>query len=197
MAFGFAPPPRAETASPLSRTTSPDEWADGRIPLLTNPREVVKDLSIRHLPAPATTVVAVLDQHGRLAASASFVARAGADDGWERRNAILSSLRRVIPHDLRLRAPVRTAVLLVCRNGSPDWTEGDGAWMWGLRDACTLHGLRCGAYVTLTARGWRVLGDGRSGRTPHSGSWAEHAKVSARLPAQTGEARAMPHRVAR
>ncbi|GAA2625581.1 hypothetical protein GCM10009863_45320 [Streptomyces axinellae] len=42
----------------------------------------------------------------------------------------------------------------------------DGAWMWGLRDACTLHGLRCGAYITLTATGWQVLGEGRGGRRP-------------------------------
>ena len=27
--------------------------------------------------------------------------------------------------------------------------------MWGLRDACTLHGLRCGAYITLTREGGR------------------------------------------
>lgn len=38
--------------------------------------------------------------------------------------------------------------------------------MWGLRDACTLHGLRCGAYITLTHGGWQVLGEGRGGRRP-------------------------------
>jgi hypothetical protein len=38
--------------------------------------------------------------------------------------------------------------------------------MWGLRDACTLHGLRCGAYITLTRGGWQVLGEGRGGRQP-------------------------------
>jgi len=42
---------------------------------------------------------------------------------------------------------------MVCRDGEPAWTEEDGGWMWGLRDACTLHGLRCGSYVTLTADG--------------------------------------------
>lgn len=40
--------------------------------------------------------------------------------------------------------------------------------MWGLRDACTLHGLRCGAYITLTRGGWQVLGEGRGGRRPNS-----------------------------
>ncbi len=38
----------------------------------------------------------------------------------------------------------------------------------GLRDACTLHGLRCGAYITLTGGGWQVLGEGRGGRRPSS-----------------------------
>ena len=50
------------------------------------------------------------------------------------------------------------------REGDERWTEEDGAWMWGLRDACTLHGLRCGAYITLTRGGWQVLGEGRGGR---------------------------------
>lgn len=176
---------------------SPDDWADSAVPLLSNPREVVKDLSIRHLPAPATAVVAVYDPHGRLVASASFAQRATGGDGWERRNAILSHLRRVIPHDLRLRAPVRTAVLLICRDGSSGWTAADGAWMWGLHDACTLHGLRCGAYITLTSSGWHVLGDGRSGRTPHSGSWAEHVAISAPVPAQTRAPESVRRRVAR
>jgi hypothetical protein len=40
--------------------------------------------------------------------------------------------------------------------------------MWGLRDACTLHGLRCGAYITLTGGGWQVLGEGRGGRRPYA-----------------------------
>lgn len=65
---------------------------------------------------------------------------------------------------------MRTAVLLYCREGDERWTEEDGAWMWGLRDACTLHGLRCGAYITLTRGGWQVLGEDRGGRRPNSTS---------------------------
>ena len=136
------------------------------IPLLRNPREVVSGLHARHRPTPSTAVVAVLDPEERLRASASFARRSTAADGWEFRNALLSQLRRVIPHDLRRRTPVRTAVLLYCREGDERWTEEDGAWMWGLRDACTLHGLRCGAYITLTRGGWQVLGEGRGGRRP-------------------------------
>ncbi|WP_234425607.1 hypothetical protein, partial [Streptomyces kebangsaanensis] len=94
-------------------------------------------------------------------------------DGWMLRNALLAQLRRVIPHDLRRRTPVRTAVLLYCRDGDARWTEEDGAWMWGLRDACTLHGLRCGAYITLTRDGWQVLGEGRGGRRPNADSTPE------------------------
>ncbi|WKX74480.1 hypothetical protein [Streptomyces sp. XD-27] len=148
----------------------PAEWADAGIPLLRNPREVVTGLHARHLPTPSTAVVAVLGPDERLAASASFAHRARAADGWEFRNALLEQLRRIIPHDLRRRTPVRTAVLLYCRDGDDRWTEEDGAWMWGLRDACTLHGLRCGAYITLTPGGWQVLGDGRTGRRPNSAS---------------------------
>ncbi|MBO0655410.1 hypothetical protein J1792_22310 [Streptomyces triculaminicus] len=168
MALGFAPPLSADSASRLGRLLEPAEWAASGIPLLCNPREVVAGLCDRHLPAPSTAVVAVLHPDERLAASASFVRRTGPADGWELRNALLSQLRRVIPHDLRRRSPVRTAVLLYCREGEAHWTEEDGAWMWGLRDACTLHGLRCGAYITLTTAGWRILGEGRSGRQPRS-----------------------------
>ncbi len=175
MAFGFATEAGAETASRLTRTLSPDEWSAFAIPLLSSPREVVKDICARHLPSPSTAVIAVFDPVGRLVASASFTRRSSSRDGWEHRNAILAHLRRVIPHDLRLRTPVRTAVLLVCRDGEPGWTEADGAWMWGLRDACTLHGLRCGAYITLTPAGWQVVGEGRGGRTPHAGSWSQRA----------------------
>jgi hypothetical protein len=167
VAFDFAP--RLSSGSParLDRILEPDEWTAAGIPLLRNPRDVVSSLHSRHLPTPATAVVAVLDADERLAASASF-ARNGAvtADGWVCRNALLARLRRVIPHDLRRRTPVRTAVLLYCRAGDGRWTEEDGAWMWGLRDACTLHGLRCGAYITLTPGGWRVLGEGRYGRRP-------------------------------
>ncbi len=149
----------------------PAEWAAAGIPLLRNPREVVTGLHARHRPSPATAVVAVLDHEERLTASASFTPRqATPADGWEFRNALLAHLRRVVPHDLRRRTPVRTAVLLYCRDGDARWTEEDGAWMWGLRDACTLHGLRCGAYITLTHDGWQVLGEGRGGRHPHSAS---------------------------
>ncbi|MFE7465692.1 hypothetical protein ACFU6R_16530 [Streptomyces sp. NPDC057499] len=172
MTFGFAPPAAtsisasATPANRLARTLEPAEWAEAGIPLLRSPREVVTGLHSRHGPTPATAVVAVLDHEERVRASASFTRRATAADGWEFRNALLAHLRRVVPHDLRLRTPVRTAVLLYCREGDERWTEEDGAWMWGLRDACTLHGLRCGAYITLTRNGWRVLGEGRGGRRP-------------------------------
>lgn len=148
----------------------PAEWAEAGIPLLRNPREVVSGLHARHRPTPETAVVAVLDHEERLAASASFARHSITADGWEFRNALLAHMRRVIPHDLRRRTPARTAVLLYCREGDERWTEEDGAWMWGLRDACTLHGLRCGAYITLTLGGWQVLGEGRGGRRPNSTS---------------------------
>jgi hypothetical protein len=158
----------ADSANRLARMLEPAEWAEAGIPLLRSPREVVSGLHARHGPTPATAVIAVLDHEERLAASASFTRRSIAADGWEFRNALLAHLRRVIPHDLRRRTPVRTAVLLYCREGDESWTEEDGAWMWGLRDACTLHGLRCGAYITLTRGGWQVLGEGRGGRSPSS-----------------------------
>ncbi|MFE2676156.1 hypothetical protein [Streptomyces hygroscopicus] len=189
MTFGFAPPPSADPASRLGRTLQPAEWAAAGIPLLRNPREVVTGLHSRHLPTPSTAVVAVLDPDERLTASASFVRRGAAADGWDFRNALLAQLRRVIPHDLRRRTPIRTAVLLYCREGENRWTEEDGAWMWGLRDACTLHGLRCGAYITLTRDGWRVLGEGRGGRRPHSASLRTALGVAVK---GDGEAEAMP-----
>ncbi|MBB5937554.1 hypothetical protein [Streptomyces zagrosensis] len=173
MTFGFAPPPAYDPSHRLGRILEPAEWAAAKIPLLSNPRELVSGLHARHLPLPSTAVVGVLHQDGRLAASASFRQRSTDADGWELRNGLLARLRRIIPHDLRLRAPVRTAVLLYCREGSGNWTEEDGAWMWGLRDACTLHGLRCGAYITMTPSGWQVLGEGRSGRRPYAGSRRE------------------------
>ncbi|MEU9762004.1 hypothetical protein [Streptomyces sp. NPDC047985] len=175
MTFEFAPSTAASMSAPsasadsvnrLARMLEPAEWAEAGIPLLRSPREVVGGLHARHRPAPGTAVVAVLDHEERLVASASFARRAMATDGWEFRNALLAHLRRVVAHDLRRRAPVRTAVLLYCREGDERWTEEDGAWMWGLRDACTLHGLRCGAYITLTGGGWQVLGEGRGGRRP-------------------------------
>ncbi|MER6978762.1 hypothetical protein ABT317_17595, partial [Streptomyces carpinensis] len=176
MTFGFAPSSAASlptSAASAHRVLEPAEWAAAGIPLLRNPREVVSGLHARHHPRPATAVVAVLDPDERLRASASFVRRPAPADGWMFRNALLAQLRRVIPHDLRRRTPVRTAVLLYCRDGDARWTEEDGAWMWGLRDACTLHGLRCGAYITLTRDGWQVLGEGRGGRRPNAFSTPE------------------------
>ncbi|MFJ3901218.1 hypothetical protein [Streptomyces sp. NPDC090025] len=176
MTLGFAPSGPAPvksssgSASRLARMLEPAEWSAAGIPLLRNPRDVVSGLHSRHRPTPATAVVAVLDHEERLTASASFTRRPTLADGWEFRNALLAHLRRVVPHDLRRRTPVRTAVLLYCRDGDERWTEEDGAWMWGLRDACTLHGLRCGAYITLTGGGWQVLGEGRGGRRPSSDS---------------------------
>ncbi|MCN9242498.1 hypothetical protein NGF19_17125 [Streptomyces sp. RY43-2] len=179
MTFGFtssspaslsvAAEPSAASA-PLARILEPAEWAAAGIPLLRNPREIVGALHALHQPRHSTAVVAVLDPDGRLRASASFTRLPAPADGWVLRNALLARLRQVIPHDLRRRAPVRTAVLLYCREGEARWTEEDGAWMWGLRDACTLHGLRCGAYITLTRDGWQVLGEGRGGRHPNAQS---------------------------
>jgi hypothetical protein len=167
--FGSAPP-SADPVSHPRRTLELAEWAATGIPLLSSPRSTVTDLCDRHRPQRHTAVVGVLDPDERLVASASFSHRRAQPDGWDFRNALLDRLRRVIPHDLRLRTPTRTAVLLVCRDGEPRWTDLDGAWMWGLRDACTLHGLRCGAYVVLTPSGWRVLGEGRGGRRPAAGN---------------------------
>ncbi|MFK0265580.1 hypothetical protein ACIQU1_30245 [Streptomyces angustmyceticus] len=194
MTFGFAPPPQvspptsADSAARLGRMLEPAEWASAGIPLLRNPREVVAGLHDRHRPVPSTAIVAVLDMQERVAASASFTEFTGAPDGWEFRNALLAHLRQVIPHDLRLRAPVRTAVLLYCREGEPLWTETDGAWMWGLRDACTLHGLRCGAYITLTPDRWQVLGEGRGGRRPKPSTTAEPVTAARRTAAGAGTA---------
>ncbi|GHD50390.1 hypothetical protein [Streptomyces galbus] len=181
MTFGFAPSSAASLAAAdasANRLLEPAEWAAAGIPLLRNPREVVSGLHARHRPGPATAIVAVLDPDERLRASASFIRRPAPADGWMFRNALLAQLRRIIPHDLRRRTPVRTAVLLYCRQGDARWTEEDGAWMWGLRDACTLHGLRCGAYITLTDDGWQVLGEGRGGRRPSLGSAPEPFALS-------------------
>ncbi|CAL9400036.1 hypothetical protein SUDANB6_01436 [Streptomyces sp. enrichment culture] len=176
MSFGFASASTASLSPPATsanRVLEPAEWAAAGIPLLRDPREVVGGLHSRHHPKPGTAVVAVLDPDERLRASASFTGRPVPADGWLLRNVLLSQLRRIVPHDLRRRTPVRTAVLLHCREGDARWTEEDGAWMWGLRDACTLHGLRCGAYITLTRDGWQVLGEGRGGRRPHATSAPE------------------------
>lgn len=148
-------------------------WTASGIPLLRDPREFVLELHQRHLPQPGTVVIAVLDALHHLSASASFTPWPHDTDGWQHRNALLTHLRRITPHDLRLARPTRTAVLLRCREGAPGWTEQDGAWMWALRDASALHGLRCGSYIGLTPAGWQILGDGRGGRHPHAGSWAD------------------------
>ncbi|KAB7844372.1 hypothetical protein [Streptomyces mobaraensis] len=188
---GPAPSPSRLTPGRPVRVVEPAEWAAAGIPLLRNPREVVTGLHARHLPTPRTAVIAVLDPDERLVASASFTRRAAVRDGWDLRNALLARLRRVIPHDLRRRSPVRTAVLLYCREGDGRWTVEDGAWMWALRDACVLHGLRCGAYITLTDGGWRILGEGRSGRSPRSAAHRATAAGAVRpVPA------ALPHAAA-
>ncbi|MFI8190208.1 hypothetical protein ACIF8T_15605 [Streptomyces sp. NPDC085946] len=202
MTFGFAPSSAASlstSATSATRVLELAEWAAAGIPLLRNPREVVSGLHARHQPKPATAVVAVLDQDERLRASASFTRRPSPADGWMSRNVLLAQLRRVIPHDLRRRTPVRTAVLLYCREGEGHWTEEDGAWMWGLRDACTLHGLRCGAYITLTRDGWQVLGEGRGGRRPSADSPPEPfatSEASPLLPRTGGAASEILHRAA-
>ena len=202
MTFGFAPSSAASlstSAASAHRVLEPAEWAAAGIPLLRSPREVVSGLHARHHPGPATAVVAVLDPDERVRASASFVRRSAPADGWMFRNALLDQLRRVIPHDLRRRTPVRTAVLLYCRDGDARWTAEDGAWMWGLRDACTLHGLRCGAYITLTRDGWQVLGEGRGGRHPTAGSAPEPfatATAPPRIPRTGGVASEVLRRAA-
>ncbi|MBL3666862.1 hypothetical protein JL475_12830 [Streptomyces sp. M2CJ-2] len=199
MTFGFASSSAASLSTPATRVLEPAEWAAAGIPLLRNPREVVSGLHARHRPGPTTAVVAVLDPDERLRASASFTRRPAPADGWMFRNALLSQLRRIIPHDLRRRTPVRTAVLLYCRDGDARWTEEDGAWMWGLRDACTLHGLRCGAYITLTRDGWQVLGEGRGGRRPTADSAPEPfatAEAPPRIPRTGGVASEVLRRAA-
>lgn len=196
MTIGFARSPHGPSASP-GRCLGLQDWSECGVPLLRDPRGTVRDLYSRHLPSPSTAVVGVLDQEQRLVASASFTQRKDATDGWGHRNSLLWHLRRVVPHDLRLRTPVRTGVLLFCRDGGPEWTPADGAWMWALHDACALHGLRCGAYTTLTSHGWYVLGDGRSGRTPHSGSWALEAADGAAVRPVAGAPEALRRTAAR
>ncbi|MGY3204475.1 hypothetical protein [Streptomyces sp. TE5632] len=199
MTFGFASSSAASLSTSATRVLEPAEWAAAGIPLLRNPREVVSGLHARHRPGPTTAVVAVLDPDERLRASASFTRSPAPADGWMFRNALLSQLRRIIPHDLRRRTPVRTAVLLYCRDGDARWTEEDGAWMWGLRDACTLHGLRCGAYITLTRDGWQVLGEGRGGRRPSADSAPEPfatAEAPPRIPRTGGVASEVLRRAA-
>lgn len=148
----------------------PEQWQAFDVPLLRDPRALVKRLHDLHRPEPGTAVVAVLDAEGRPVASASFALDngSGPTDGWECRNTILAHLRMIVPDDLRRASPTRTTVLLLCRDGQRGWEPDDGRWMWGLRDACGLHGLRCGAAVIMAEDGWQVVGDGRNGRTPAS-----------------------------
>lgn len=193
MTFGFAPlthvsrPASDESDARLGRMLELSEWASAGIPLLRNPREVVTGLHERHRPVLTTAIVAVLDPQQRVTASASFTEPAQQPDGWQFRNVLLAHLRRIVPHDLRLRVPVRTAVLLYCREGEPRWTQTDGAWMWGLRDACTLHGLRCGAYITLTRDRWQVLGENRGGRRPRQPREKPVQRAETALPAECGD----------
>ncbi|MEU8139292.1 hypothetical protein AB0C36_38070 [Streptodolium elevatio] len=150
------------------RMVDPEQWQAYDVPLLRDPRGLLKRLHDLHRPEPGTAVVAVLDADGRPVASASFALDngSGPTDGWECRNTILAHLRMIVPDDLRRATPTRTTVLLLCRDGQRDWEPDDGRWMWGLRDACGLHGLRCGAAVIMAEDGWQVVGDGRNGRTP-------------------------------
>ncbi|HSA53824.1 MAG TPA: hypothetical protein VLH10_27395, partial [Yinghuangia sp.] len=150
------------------RTIGPEDWRATGTPLLRHPRSLVKRLHDLHRPETGTAIVAVLDADERPVASASFAIDTdhGVLDGWECRNIILAHLRLIVPDDLRRATPSRTTVLLVCRDGERGWEPADGRWMWGLRDACGLHGLRCGAVVVSAEDGWQVVGDGRGGRTP-------------------------------
>lgn len=176
------PTGRSHVIRPCSesvRTLDTDTWRESGVPLLRDPRRLVTRLYDLHRPEAGTAVVAVLDGDGRPVASASFAFgdASRAVDGWECRNLILASLRLIVPDDLRRSAPVRTTVLLLSREGTRDWHADDGRWMWGLRDACGLHGLRCGAVVVLGEDGWEVVGDGRSGRTPSSAPVVAPASV--------------------
>jgi hypothetical protein len=157
---------------------------------------VIARLHELHRPAPGTAVVAVLDADDRPVASASFSTDTpGATDGWECRNIILAHLRMIVPDDLRRAAPVRTTVLLICRDGERGWEPDDGRWMWGLRDACALHGLRCGAVAVLAEDGWQIVADGRTGRTPVPWRTPTPAPASAG-PAKRPPRRTKPSRVA-
>jgi hypothetical protein len=146
-------------------------WAETGLPTLPDPRSVVGELHRIHLPHPGVTVLGVLTADGRVVAGASFVVPDRITDGWHLRNVLLAHLRHLVPHGLRRLSPLHSAVVLQCRDAPADWTELDGAWMWALQDASVLHGLRCGAYITLTEDGWQVLGESRRGRSPQADSW--------------------------
>ncbi|MYV99828.1 hypothetical protein [Streptomyces sp. SID3343] len=149
-----------------SRWLDPPTWRAREIPLMRDPRTLIKRLHALHAPKPGTAVVAVLDASERPVASASFAIGDGRTDGWRCRNLILKNLRLIVPDDLRRGTPTHTTVLLLCREGAREWAADDGCWMWGLHDACVLHGLRCGAFAVVADDGWQVVADGRRGRSP-------------------------------
>ncbi|WP_063770861.1 hypothetical protein [Streptacidiphilus neutrinimicus] len=186
------------TSSP-ARSVDLTTWTEAGLPTLLDPRSVVGELHRIHLPHPGVTVLGVLTADGRVAAGASFVVPERITDGWHLRNVLLAHLRHVVPHGLRRRSPMHSAVVLQCRDTPSDWTELDGAWMWALRDASVLHGLRCGAYITLTENGWQVMGESRQGRSPQAGSWARRTMSTVRelpsrehLPALTAATESRP-----
>jgi hypothetical protein len=69
--------------------------------------------------------------------------------------------------------------------------------MWGLRDACILHGLRCGSYVALTGQGWSVIGENRAGRTPNAASWSRRTAGPAPAALADRPAQPLPQTAAR
>ncbi|WP_243639765.1 hypothetical protein [Streptacidiphilus pinicola] len=162
------------TTSP-ARSVDPTAWQEAGLPTMLDPRSVVGELHRIHLPHPGVTVLGVLAADGRVVAGASFAVPERITDGWHLRNVLLAHLRHVVPHGLRRRAPLHSAVVLQCRDAPSDWTELDGAWMWALRDASGLHGMRCGGYITLTEAGWQVLGESRRGRSPQAGALGRRA----------------------
>ncbi len=161
-----APAGSVDATGVPSRWLDPPTWRSREIPLMRDPRTLIKRLHALHEPKPGTAVVAVLDATERPVASASVAIGAGRTDGWRCRNLILANLRRIVPDDLRRGTPTHTTVLVLCRDGEREWAADDGCWMWGLHDACVLHGLRCGAFAIVAADGWQVVGDGRRGRAP-------------------------------
>ncbi|MGC0420357.1 hypothetical protein [Embleya sp. AB8] len=158
--------PTGTPSAGSSRRLDPESWHTREIPLLRDPRTLLNRLDELHRPPARTALVAVLDHAERPVAGASFDIGEGHTDGWRCRNLILAHLRLIVPDDLRRSTPTHTTVLLLHRPGGRDWQPDDGRWMWGLHDACVLHGLRCGAFVIVAEDGWRPVADGRCGRTP-------------------------------
>ncbi|MBF9073757.1 hypothetical protein [Streptacidiphilus fuscans] len=174
MTIGHPPElPMGSHSPAVPRSLDATTWSDADLPLLPDPRAAVEELHRIHQPMPGATVLGVLSADSRVVAGASFTVPERITDGWHLRNVLLAHLRHTVPHGLRRHAPLHTAVLVQCRRGPSGWTEQDGAWMWALRDAGQLHGIRCGGYVTLTDEGWQLIGDARRGRSPHAGSWAQ------------------------